>query len=347
MSNPLKMAAMRWTYPSINGTRVQIPWDENQPQYGKYHLGFAKATRRQIIDYTEANCSFTDRWAIENWMKGKNPMEIHIGIDCSGFVYRMLEEACLISGAATLVETLGTTCEYTTIDALTPLSMPIDRAMDVRAGDTMRFNHGRHSGVIIETVTDPRGTVSEIWYAHSSYTRGPHIGWIEVGDQTAPINAPMQQWHDDMWDGLVNNNLRDRYFTSVHKSWFYQGPRIRIVKRKGLTIAVSGRLIDFAVGPFILDSTAMCHVRPLAEAMGARVDWKQPPLMVTLTKGGRSASCQVGSEVAVVNGRQITLDQVPIFLGESVFVPVRFIAEALGYRVDFRGDSFRVDLTPL
>jgi hypothetical protein len=216
LSNPLKITAMRWAYASVFGTRLQIPWDTNEPQYGRYHHAFAKGTRQQIVAFTEGSCPHRTKWAIENWMKGQNADDLHVGIDCSGFVYRVLDEAMQISGAGSLVETLGTTCEYTALDTLTPAGQEINRAIDVRAGDTMRYNRGRHSGVIIETVTDEWGALKEIWYAHSSFTRGPHIGWIEVGDPYQPINAEVQNWHDEMWDHLVNNNLRDLYFTSIH-----------------------------------------------------------------------------------------------------------------------------------
>ncbi|HYG57503.1 MAG TPA: hypothetical protein VD902_05495 [Symbiobacteriaceae bacterium] len=219
MPNILKIVAMRWAYASVHGVRVQIPWDTNLPQYGKYHYAYSKGTRQQIVAYTEGNCPHRNKWLIQDWMKGRNPAEIVVGIDCSGFVYRVLDEAAVASGAPSLRETLGTTCEYTPLDNLTPFGLEIHRAIDVRAGDTMRFNRGRHSGVIIETVTDERGTLKEIWYAHSSFTRGPHIGWVEVADPYAPINARVQQWHDDMWDGLTDNNLRDLYFTSFWQNW--------------------------------------------------------------------------------------------------------------------------------
>ncbi len=345
MSNPLKLAALRWSYPSVHSVRIQIPWDTNEPQYGKYHFAFSKGTRQQIVEFTERNCTLTDKWAIQRWMKGSNPQEIHVGIDCSGFVYRVLDEACQISLSPTLSETLGTTCEFTTLDTLTPLNLPITRAADISAGDTMRFHAGKHSGVIFETVTDPAGRLIEIWYAHSSFTRGPHIGWIEVGNPLAPIQAESQTWHDEMWDGLTNNNLRDLYFTSVHHSSFYSGPRPHVTKRNGITVIVGGRTIGFGVPAYILDGTTLCQVRPLAEALGATVTWDQSAQMVTFVAGPRKAQCQIGSEVGVVNGSGYFLDQPPTFAGDSVMVPLRFVAEALGYGVGWDDVNSRITLT--
>ncbi|MGE5674136.1 MAG: copper amine oxidase N-terminal domain-containing protein [Mycobacterium leprae] len=344
MANPLKIAAMHWSYPSVHGVRIQIPWDTNEPQYGKYHFAFSKGSRQQIIAYTEANCPNITRWQIEAWMKGENPQEIHVGIDCSGFVYRMLEEACVLSDATPLADSLGKTCEYAWLDMLTPANQVINRADEVQAGDTMRFNWGKHSGVIIETVTDPGGVLREIWYAHSSYTRGPHIGWIEVTDPSAPIKATCQNWHDDMWDHLTNNMLRDLYFTSVHHSPFYKGLRPKVVKRTGIVVTINGQAVAFDQPAFVLNGHTFCQLRPLAEALGATVGWQQSAQMATVKRGSRTASCQVGSEVAVVNGRGMLLDEPPIFAGPSVMVPARFLAEALGFDVLWDQANGRVDI---
>lgn len=335
MSNPLKIVAMRWSYASVHGLRVQIPWDTNEPQYGRYHFAVSKGTRQQIVGYTEGNCPHRTKWAIQDWMKGENGDDMHVGIDCSGFVYRVLDEAAQMTGAPSLVDTLGTTCEYTALDTLTPAGLEIHRAIDVRAGDTMRFNNGKHSGVIIETVTDENGLLKEIWYAHSSFTRGPHIGWVEVVDPWAPINSEVQPWHDEMWDWLRDNRLRDVYFTSLHQSPFYQGQRPRISKLTGVLIGVNGRGVDFEVEPFVLGGRTMAQLRPLAEAMGATVDWNNDSQTVTMTRGARTARCQVGSEVGLINGAGQILDEPPIFVGEVVVVPVRFIAEGLGYSVQW------------
>jgi hypothetical protein len=215
VSNALKLAALHWAYPTVHQQRFQIPWDSNAPQYGKYHYAFAKGQLTEILAYTEANCPVSDRDGIRAWMKGGNPDDLHVGIDCNGFVYRVLDQACRMTGARTLLETMGEPCEYVSIDELTLPNQLVTRARDIRAGDAIRFNHGWHSGVVIETVTDPAGHLIQVWYAHSSFTRGPHVGHVEIGDPDAPLNDGAQNWVDQMWDALTDNGIRDRYFQSI------------------------------------------------------------------------------------------------------------------------------------
>lgn len=74
----------------------------------------------------------------------------------------------------------------------------------------------------------------------------------------------------------------------------------------------------------------MVPVRPLAEALGARVDWDSAVGRVAITRDGETVALDVGANVGVVNGRRVQLD-VPAFICEGrVLVPLRFIGEALG-----------------
>jgi hypothetical protein len=344
MANPLKLAALHWAHASVKGVRIQIPWDENYPQYGKYHFAFAKGTLRQILAFTEENCPHSDRASIQAWMKGDNPTDLHTGIDCNGFVYRVLDEACRMTGSRTLFDTMGTTCEYTPIETLTLPDQVVHRARDVRAGDTIKFNKGWHSGVVIETVLDHRGRLIEIIYAHSSFTRGPHIGRIVVGDPDAPVDDPAQNWIDDMWDWLRHNTMRDRYFTSIHHSPFYDGPRHQVARLDGIRITLEGSDIPFEVAPFILGGRTLCQVRPLAEAIGAQVSWDGTSETVTFTLGARKAACQIGSEVAYMGGQARLLDEPPFIVDGHTLVPLRFVADALGFEVAWDGARFVADL---
>lgn len=113
----------------------------------------------------------------------------------------------------------------------------------------------------------------------------------------------------------------------------------------GIRIRIGGRLIPYQTQPFILGGRTLSHIRPLAEAMGATVAWDDASQMVTLTAGGRTAQCQVGSEVGLVNGQGYFLDEPPVFVGQHVVVPVRFVAEALGYRADYDPGQKLVTLT--
>lgn len=131
----------------------------------------------------------------------------------------------------------------------------------------------------------------------------------------------------------------------MHKSPFYQGPRPQVTKATNIKIAVGGQVLGFDIAPFALGGRTLAQLRPVAEAMGATVEWHNESQMVTITRGARTARCQVGSEVGVVNGSGYLLDEPPVFVGQHVVVPVRFLAEALGVRVDWNESEQLVKLT--
>ncbi|HWI63257.1 MAG TPA: copper amine oxidase N-terminal domain-containing protein [Symbiobacteriaceae bacterium] len=102
-----------------------------------------------------------------------------------------------------------------------------------------------------------------------------------------------------------------------------------------MTVTVNGRPVSFEVDPFVLGGRTMAQVRPLAEAMGAEIDWNDVSQTVTLTRGWRNARCQVGSEVGLINGNGQFLDEPPVFVGDAVIVPVRFAAEGMGFQAQW------------
>ncbi|HWI66461.1 MAG TPA: copper amine oxidase N-terminal domain-containing protein [Symbiobacteriaceae bacterium] len=131
---------------------------------------------------------------------------------------------------------------------------------------------------------------------------------------------------------------------SIHHSPFYEGPRPQVVKLDGIAITLEGSEIPFDVAPFILGGRTLCQVRPLAEATGADVAWDPVSETVTFTLGRRTAACQIGSEIAYVNDRQVLLDEPPLLIDDRTVVPLRFVAEGLGFSVAWNGATFTADL---
>jgi len=93
---------------------------------------------------------------------------------------------------------------------------------------------------------------------------------------------------------------------------------------------VDGTPIRLDVALRIFAGRVLVPVRPLAEALGARVDWDSAVGRVAITRDGQTVALDVGANVGVVNGRRVQLD-VPAFIWDGrVLVPLRFIGEALG-----------------
>ena len=83
-----------------------------------------------------------------------------------------------------------------------------------------------------------------------------------------------------------------------------------------------------------IDGVTLCPLRYIAEWFGARVDYHKPTRHITIRAGECTIGLTIDSAVAAVDGRPVPLAQPALLKDGLTYVPVRFVAEALGARVD-------------
>ncbi len=97
----------------------------------------------------------------------------------------------------------------------------------------------------------------------------------------------------------------------------------------------NGRELKADVPPVIKEGRTLVPVRAITEAMGAMVQWNQTEQTVNISKGGTTIQLQVRNRIAMINGEQVDLD-VPAEINQSrVYVPLRFISQALNSDVNY------------
>lgn len=75
--------------------------------------------------------------------------------------------------------------------------------------------------------------------------------------------------------------------------------------------------------------------RSIFSALGATVAYRADGHRVSAHRGGANIVLSAGSRDATLNGFPVKLDVAPQILDERVFVPLRFVAQALGARVTY------------
>lgn len=100
--------------------------------------------------------------------------------------------------------------------------------------------------------------------------------------------------------------------------------------------------------PFIDQATGRTYIplRTVSETLGATVSWEDTTKTAIVVKNGKTIRMTVGSNTPTVNGSTITLDAPVIMRGDSVMVPVRFVSETLGSKIDWDGKNFFVTIHP-
>lgn len=110
----------------------------------------------------------------------------------------------------------------------------------------------------------------------------------------------------------------------------------------GYTIAVNGKQLEPEALPYLAGETMLVPLRSMAEALGATVSFDETAGSVTATKDGSSVVLIPGSQAAMKNGTAVQLPAAPVRDGDTVLVPLRFVAEAFGTSVKWDGAAKRV-----
>ncbi|WP_173609807.1 copper amine oxidase N-terminal domain-containing protein [Brevibacillus sp. M2.1A] len=87
--------------------------------------------------------------------------------------------------------------------------------------------------------------------------------------------------------------------------------------------------------PIITQGRTLVPIRPIAESLGFEVKWNEQTRTVTINKGKDNIRLVVTQKIANKNGQTINLDVPAQIVNKRTVVPVRFIAEALSYKVEW------------
>ena len=109
-------------------------------------------------------------------------------------------------------------------------------------------------------------------------------------------------------------------------------------------IKLDGEFINLPVDPVSENGYTLVPFRALFESFGATVDWDGTTKTVTGTKGETKIILKQDSKVAIVNGKYKTLPVPVKAINGVTFVPVRFVAESLGIKVEWDGTNRIVKL---
>jgi hypothetical protein len=89
------------------------------------------------------------------------------------------------------------------------------------------------------------------------------------------------------------------------------------------------------VAPFIKDATTFVPIRFIAEAFGAKVNWIQAVKGISIAWMDKKIEMQIGSKKALINGKEVRMEQAPMIVNGTTFVPLRFVAESLSADVEW------------
>ncbi len=126
----------------------------------------------------------------------------------------------------------------------------------------------------------------------------------------------------------------------------FQGEVKLFIMKDGEKVRVDQKMTD---GLRVVNGRTCVGVRDLVNAIeGAKVEWDGTNHIVDITYDGKTISYPVGKPLMWADGKAVTID-VPAQIDPAIsktFLPIRNVAETLGFKVDWDNKAKEVVLTP-
>lgn len=128
-------------------------------------------------------------------------------------------------------------------------------------------------------------------------------------------------------------------------------PRVKIeltIGKVEAKVNELSKILDYP--PFIYNNRTMVPLRFISESIGATVEWDPVVRIVTITIEDIEGTKKIlklspDSSIASLNGKPYQMDTPPIIKNDRVYVPIRFIMEAFGAKVEWRALEKKVLIT--
>ena len=112
-----------------------------------------------------------------------------------------------------------------------------------------------------------------------------------------------------------------------------------------IRVFVNGYQPTLDVPPFISEGTTFVPLRGVFEALNAKVSWDEAKQEVTIVRDELTLVLPINQNTALKNGQEIALDVPAQLVNGRAMVPVRFIVEALGEKVEWDPVDYAVRIT--
>lgn len=218
------------------------------------------------------------------------------------------------------------------------------------------MNHNGPTGEYneIEVIVDDVGS-----YFNGSLEGELYIGHIEQSNPNAKVIVdPIIEIHDNrgyftLYSDreteitlsdfeLINSNLDERYtydFSGPYNTLTFRfdrtGPTFIQMYIHGMNMKVDNEWQSMDAAPYIANDRTYVPLRALTEAFGAQVNWDSQSRQIEINMEGTNLIMYAGNTNYWVDGNLRVMDVAPEIQASTgrTFVPVRFVAEALGFQV--------------
>ncbi len=143
-------------------------------------------------------------------------------------------------------------------------------------------------------------------------------------------------------------------YIGVNAAQLYYNDEYHYYDAGEIGLMVNGANVgNLPMHPVIIDDYTMVPAREVFEAMGSKVIWHDDTCRVEIIDNGISVFVKIGDRNTIVDGKTVPIDKpqpLPMLIGKGpdglkTMVPVRFVAEKLGFLVEWNDKTRTVSIT--
>lgn len=94
--------------------------------------------------------------------------------------------------------------------------------------------------------------------------------------------------------------------------------------------------------PVVQNGRTLVPIRAIVEAMGGDVDWNGTEQKVSIDANEHTIYMWLGNKQITVDNKQKSIDMAPITINDRTMLPIRFVAENIGYQIEWIASSQQI-----
>ncbi|MBC7347561.1 MAG: hypothetical protein H5U00_08950 [Clostridia bacterium] len=202
---------------------------------------------------------------------------------------------------------------------------------------TLLFTFGAAAGVLAAPKGVPPGQARKEMQAEKGVQAGEAVQERDREREEAAGQPPADREKKTFEVKRNKNQTRARTVTPEEEP----GLQARPLEER---LRIGGMNLKFDIPPVIKYGRTLVPVRAISRGLGAQVAWDAQTMTVTITRGDTVVTLALGSREMLVNGEPVIMDVPAQLISNRTFVPIRFIAAALGERVNYDPETGDIDI---
>ncbi len=106
---------------------------------------------------------------------------------------------------------------------------------------------------------------------------------------------------------------------------------------KPIDLMIDGQVIEAPVAPYLTNSTTLVPLRVISENLDCVVDWNGEKRTIVIKNKDKEIGLTINQTAITVNGKAGQISVAPQIVNDTTMVPIRFISETLGAKVEWNG----------